>query len=184
MKLKSILLAGATGAALLGTTAFGGVDTNALAQQLQDQGFTRVEIKVGLSQVKVEGIRDGVKYEMVYDDATGALIKQETGAVSSDDDTTPGVEIKRRDRDFVGSDGSIGDDDSDDDHGPGHDDDDDDDDDHRSGRDHDDDDDDDDDDSHDGDHEDDDSHDDDHGDDDSSDDDHEDDDSEDDSDDD
>lgn len=149
MKLRKVLLAGVAGVALLGSAAYAEVDTQALAKQLQDQGFSRVEIKVGLTQVKVEAIRNGTKYEVVYDAQTGEIIKQETEAVRAGDDTTPGVEIDRRRRDFVDSDGSISDDDDDDDDDfddddSDDDDDDDDDDDRRSGRDDDDDDDDDD----------------------------------------
>lgn len=182
MKIKTIFLAGVTGAALLGSTAFAGVDTNALSQQLLDKGFTGIEIKVGATQVKVEGVLNGVKYEMVYDDATGALIKQETSTARASDSTSSVVQVVDTGRDFTDDNGDINDDDEsyddDDDHDGGYDDDSDDDngdDDHkqdRSGRGHDDDSDDD---SDDDDHEDDDSNDDDH-----EDDDHEDDDSDDD----
>jgi hypothetical protein len=75
-----------------------------LISQLQDQGFTRIEIKQGPSQVKVEAIRGNTEVEFVYDSTTGALLSRDVGTVDPGDDTRPGVEIKREDENFVGSD--------------------------------------------------------------------------------
>lgn len=43
----------------------------------QDGGFTGIEIYDSTSTVKVEAYRDGMKYEVVYDRATGAEISSE-----------------------------------------------------------------------------------------------------------
>ena len=114
-------------------------DTDQLVSDLQAQGFTRIEVKNGLTQTKVEAIRGTEKVETVFDRATGAVIEQEIERVDSDDDTAPGVSIRDRNRDFADA-GRSDDDDDDDDRRGGRDHDDDDDD-HRGGRDDDDDDD-------------------------------------------
>ena len=43
----------------------------------QDGGFTGIEIYDSTSTVKVEAYRDGMKYEVIYDRATGAEISSE-----------------------------------------------------------------------------------------------------------
>ncbi len=73
---------------------------------LQSEGFTRIEIKTGPTQVKAEAIRGTEKHEIVYDAATGKVLKMEVETVEAGDDTQPGVEIEIEDRDFVGSDDS------------------------------------------------------------------------------
>ncbi|MGJ8602950.1 MAG: hypothetical protein ACSHXH_02410 [Marivita sp.] len=118
----------------------GYTDTDQLVSDLQAQGFTRIEVKNGLTQTKVEAVRGTEKVETVFDRATGAVIEQEIERVDSDDDTAPGVSIRDRNRDFADAGRSDDDDDDDDDRRGGRDDDDDDDD-HRGGRDDDDDDD-------------------------------------------
>ncbi len=150
--MKRILL---TTAAMVfsATMASAAIDTAALVSQLQDEGYTHIEVKVGPTQTKVEAIDGNRKIETVYDNETGAVIKSETERVRNGEDTSTGVEVSQSDKDFVD-----GEDDDDDHRGSGHDDDDDDDDDDHSGSGHDGDDDDD----HDDDHGDD--HDDDHGD--------------------
>jgi uncharacterized protein Smg (DUF494 family) len=98
----------------VGTTAManlptGITSTDQIVSDLRAQGFTRIEVKNGLSQTKVEAIRGTEKVETVFDRATGEVIKQEVETVRAGDDTRPGVEIRDRDRDFV--DGSRSDDD-------------------------------------------------------------------------
>lgn len=111
--------------------------TDQLISDLQADGFTRIEVKNGVTQTKVEAIRGTEKVETVFDRATGEVIKQEVETVRAGEDTRPGVEIDTRDSDFV--DGARSDDRDDDDRRSGRGDDDDDDDDRRSGRDDDDD---------------------------------------------
>ncbi|MEZ5913426.1 MAG: PepSY domain-containing protein [Paracoccaceae bacterium] len=122
---------------LAGTASFAAVDPNAVANQYADAGYSRVEVKVGPTQIKVEAIKGDAKVEVVYDKETGEILKSESERVRAGEDTRPGISVRDRSGDFV--DGS--DDDDDDHHSRGSDDDDDDDDDR--GRDRDDDDDDD-----------------------------------------
>ena len=110
---------------------------------LQSQGYTRIEVTEGPTQVKVEAIQGSTKIEYVYDRATRAILKQEVEAVDAEDDTRPGIQIRRGDDSVRGGDddgplhdvgddhGLDDDDDRFDDHGGDRDDDDDD----RSGRD-------------------------------------------------
>ncbi len=74
--------------------------------QLTAQGYSRIEVQTGPSQVKVEAIRGNRELEVVYDAVTGAILKQEVNAVSSDDDTASGIERRTRDRDLVRAGGS------------------------------------------------------------------------------
>ncbi|TNC69837.1 hypothetical protein [Rubellimicrobium roseum] len=101
----------------LATTAVMALSTGAaLAQSaaeeviagLQAQGYTRIEVKEGPTQMKVEAIQGDTKLEYVYDRATGQVLSREVERVDGDDDTAPGVEIDREDEDFVRS-GSRGD---------------------------------------------------------------------------
>jgi hypothetical protein len=95
---------------LLTTTAFFGLlagvasatpFTDQVITGLQAQGFDHIEIVQGVTQLKVEAIRGTSTVEIVYDLATGTVLKQETGTVEPGNDTTPGVEIASDDTDFV-----------------------------------------------------------------------------------
>ena len=68
---------------------------------LQGQGFTRIEVKTGLTQIKVEAVRGNREVEIIYDSATGRILKQEVNRVDAGDDTAPGIERSREARDFV-----------------------------------------------------------------------------------
>lgn len=121
--------------------------TDLLVAAWQAQGYDRIEIETGPTQIKVEAIRGTQKAEVIYDAATGAILRQEFERVDSDDNTRPGVFFDRDDDDFTHDAGDdhghhgIGHDDGDDgDHHGGRDDDDDDDDHGRHGGDDDDDD--------------------------------------------
>lgn len=85
--------------------------TEELVRDLQEQGFTRIEVKNGVTQTKVEAVRGTEKVETVFDRASGEVIKQEIESIDSDEDTRPGVEIRDRDRDFVDGDRAEDDDD-------------------------------------------------------------------------
>ena len=85
-----------------------------VVSQLQAQGFTRIEVKQGPTQVKVEAIRGNTEVEYIYDLSTGQLLSREVGRVDAGDDTRPGIEYDRRDEDFIGDN-----DDDDDDSGRG-----------------------------------------------------------------
>ena len=88
-----------------------------VVSQLQADGFDRIEVTNGRTQVKIEAIRGETQVEFVYDLTTGALIEQEVYPVDGDEDIRPGVVVRTRDRDF--SDDDEGDDES----SPGRDDD-------------------------------------------------------------
>lgn len=111
MKLRLI----AAAAVVLLTTSFAqaAFDAQAIAAQYQADGYTRIEIKIGVSTAKLEAFRGATKIEITYDLASGAIIKQETETFASAPDVTPGVFV-RSDDDRRGR-GS--DDDGDDDHG-------------------------------------------------------------------
>jgi len=132
--MKRILL---TSVAMLALTASAGLAqsaTDQIVSGLQVQGFTRIEIDEGPTQIKVEAIRGTTKVEYVYDRSTGVVLSEEVERVGADDDTTPGVDVDRDGDDSAGGGGpsddgpNHDDDDDDDDDGFGHDDDDDDDD--------------------------------------------------------
>ena len=116
--MKRILLL--TGALLFaGSMASAAITAEGLVQEFSAQGFSRIEIKTGLTQIKAEAINGTTKVEVIYDIATGAILKSETSTVGLFDNTTPGVELSDRNRDFLdvgdSDGGSDGDDSGDDD---------------------------------------------------------------------
>lgn len=107
--MKKTVAALALGLMLSGQMAMALTKDDVVAD-LQSAGYTRVEVRVGPTQIKVEAIRGTEKLETVYDAATGAILKTQVRAVGADDNTTPGVTVRERGRDFVradqGSDGN------------------------------------------------------------------------------
>ena len=103
-------------AILLMTTSFAqaAFDVDAVTQQFLSDGFTRIEVKIGPTQAKVEAINGTTKLEVIYDLATGEILKSETETVRADENTTPGVFVRNDDDDFLGGRDDDGDDD---DHG-------------------------------------------------------------------
>ncbi|MBT8408197.1 MAG: PepSY domain-containing protein, partial [Alphaproteobacteria bacterium] len=71
------------GAMLMSTTAYAEISQQSLIDLYAN--YQNVEIKYGPTQVKVEAVKDGVKYEVVYDSSTGKIIKQESEAADADD---------------------------------------------------------------------------------------------------
>ena len=128
MSIRRIL----AGAAVLITVAAAGNAQSLIDQvtsQLTAQGYSRIEVKRLGTTVKVEAQRDGRELEVVYDSATGAIVKQEVNQIRAGDDTTPGVYVSGRGDDnrsdrSQGRGGrladGIDDDSSDDDHGDDH----------------------------------------------------------------
>ena len=128
-------------AVIAGTTAGADPFIDSVVKNLQELGYEYIEIERGQTQLKAEGVRGNRELEVIYDLATGQIIKQESGRADAEYIGRSGVEIDVANRDFVGDDRSgRGRDDDDDDNDD--DDDDDDDDDRSSSRDDDDDDDD------------------------------------------
>jgi hypothetical protein len=85
--------------------------TDQVVADLQGKGYTRIEVKVFDNTVKVEAINGTQKLEVIYDRATGAIIKTENESVRPGEDTSPGVEID----DETGDDDEDEDEDEDDD---------------------------------------------------------------------
>ena len=112
--------------------------TQSLIDQFRAQGYTHIEVKRGLGQIKIEGYRAGVSREIVVDLATGAIVKDESESAREPIGSPDDIEIKDENRDFLDDDhdddhddddhGRRGHHDDDDDHDDDHDDDDDDDD--------------------------------------------------------
>lgn len=121
--MKKTLAAVAFGLSFAGQMA-GALTPAEVIADLKADGYTRVEVRVGQSQMKVEAIRGTEKLETVYDISTGAVLKSEREAVGAGENTAPGTSVRERDRDFVRADrGAAGSDDGTPDQGPGNDDD-------------------------------------------------------------
>lgn len=121
--MKKTILTLAFGLLLSGQAAFA-LTADQLVSDLQAQGYTRTEVRVGPSQIKVEAIRGTEKLEVIYDKTTGAVLKSEVATVRFGENTAPGVSVRDRNRDFVrlvagtrSSDDDSGNDDSTDDNG-------------------------------------------------------------------
>jgi hypothetical protein len=97
---------------LSATMSLSAMTADDLIAAYQAKGYTRIEVKTGLTQIKVEAVKGSVKVEVIYDAATGAILKQESERASRDERGT-GVEISSEDGDFLDDDDSN--DDSDDD---------------------------------------------------------------------
>ena len=102
--MKTTLLSTTAALALATSPVFAQSATDQIVADLQSQGFTYVEVKEGPSQIKAEAVRDGTKLEVVYDSATGEILKQETEAAEGDYATRTGVEVDSDDEDFLDDD--------------------------------------------------------------------------------
>jgi hypothetical protein len=75
-----------------------------LVKDLQSEGYEFIEIKNGLTQIKVEAIRGTEKLEVIYDRETGEVLKREVERAASYEVGRTGVEIDTRNRDFLDDD--------------------------------------------------------------------------------
>lgn len=91
----------ATAFVLSAGTAFAAVTPEQIAADYTAQGYTRVEIRTGPTQMKVEAIRGTEKLEVIIDTATGTVLKSETETVGAFENTRPGVSVRDRNRDFL-----------------------------------------------------------------------------------
>lgn len=60
----------------------------------QEKGFTQIEVKSLGSTIKVQAVKGGMQVEVIYDTATGKIVKQETqpaDAASGTDSSDDGV---------------------------------------------------------------------------------------------
>ena len=87
--------------ALPASVGFAAIDTDGLISRFQGDGYTTIEVTRGINETKVEAIRNNEKVEVVYDNATGAVLETEFGTPDADDDIRPGVTVRDRNRDFV-----------------------------------------------------------------------------------
>ena len=89
--------------------------TDTVIERYQEMGFQFIEVKRGPSQLKVEAIMpDGRKVEVVYDRATGEILKQENERVGADEAGRTGVDVDVRREDFLDDDEDDDEDDEDD----------------------------------------------------------------------
>lgn len=76
-------------------------------------GFTRFEVRNGITQVKIEAYRNGEKVEIILDKTTGEILKRETETAGIFENTKPGEFFSERNRDFLRVDDDSNDDDED-----------------------------------------------------------------------
>jgi hypothetical protein len=114
MKLKSRLMIFTAATALSAGMAFAAINPERLAQSYRDAGYTYVEVKVGPTQTKLEAVKGNRKVEVVYDNASEDIIKQEFENAGAGYVGRTGVEIETSARDFEDDQDDDEDDDSDD----------------------------------------------------------------------
>jgi hypothetical protein len=78
MKLASLAL----GLTLLSPAAFA-LTADEVIADLQSQGYSHIEIRVGATRIKAEALRNGEKLETVYDLVSGAVLKRETAPLAA-----------------------------------------------------------------------------------------------------
>lgn len=120
MKLKTRLLCYTAAIALTSGAAFAAIDGNQLADDYLASGYSFVEVKVGPTQTKVEAIKESTKVEVIYDNETLAVLKEESERVDDDEAGRTGKEVSLVGSDFE-DDLDDDDDDEDDDHDDDHD---------------------------------------------------------------
>ena len=115
MRFRTLALVAAL---ILGTSqAQAAWDSYAIAQQYIDQGYTRVEVKVGATEAKVEAIKGTTKLEVTYNLATGEIVKTETETIDPGENVSPGVFVESEDEDSLSEQEDSSEDSSDDDSG-------------------------------------------------------------------
>lgn len=117
MKLKTKLMMFTAAAALSANMAFAqaAIDPQSLADAYLAEGYSYVEVEVGPTQTKIAAVKGDTKVEVIYDNATGAIIKQESELADQEYLGRTGIEIDQSDEDFEdGGDDDEGDDAEDD----------------------------------------------------------------------
>lgn len=117
MKIYSFALAAAM--MIAGNTGFAQDSSNPVVDQFVSSysadGFTRFEVRSGITQVKIEAYRGDEKVEVILDKATGDILKRETETAGLFDNKSAGVFIRERNRDFLDDDSDDESNDDDDD---------------------------------------------------------------------
>ena len=111
MKLRTKLMMFTAAAALSANMAFAAIDAQSLADSYIAEGYTYVEVKVGPTQTKLEAVKGERKAEVIYDNATGDVIKSEFEDADAEYIGRTGVEIDTSDKDFEDADDDEDDDD-------------------------------------------------------------------------
>ncbi|MFN3606690.1 MAG: hypothetical protein ACK4SS_05755 [Cypionkella sp.] len=94
---RNLLLAAAF---IASTHMAAALTTDELAARYQSEGYSYIQIREGLSQYKVEAIRDGVKVETIYDAVTGLVLETESEKIGTIGSADPGVRLRKVSRDF------------------------------------------------------------------------------------
>lgn len=63
--------------ALSASMAMASISAGDLVAAYQAQGYARIEVTTGPTQIKVQAIKGSTKVEVVYDATTGAILRQE-----------------------------------------------------------------------------------------------------------
>lgn len=107
--MKKLLLL-STGLIFAAGVASAATTADQLVSAYQADGYSTIEVTTGTGQIKVEAVRDTTKVEVVYDAASGAILRQEQSSVPASE-AGQGVEMKTAKGDFVKNDGKAADDD-------------------------------------------------------------------------
>lgn len=102
MKMTSLSVLAAA-IAVSASMAFGAITTDQLISEYQTNGYSYISVKSGLTQIKVEAVKDGQRVETVYDIATGATLKTSTYTIGTIVSPDPGARVRSVNRDFSGS---------------------------------------------------------------------------------
>ena len=113
--MKTFLLSTTAALALIASAGHAQSVADQVIQQLQAQGYDRIEVTNSPNQVKVEAIAGGNKFEAVYDAVTGELLSTEFEPVDGDEDIMAGVSIRTKSDDFIHDEDEDDDNDNDDD---------------------------------------------------------------------
>lgn len=93
------ILALAAAFALSGNFALAAITADDLVRTYQDSGYIWIEVTTGVTQIKVEAIKEGQKIEVVYDIETGTALTTETSTLDPSIVVMPRVEVKVADDD-------------------------------------------------------------------------------------
>jgi hypothetical protein len=108
VKTYSFTLAAAmmiAGSAVFAQTAMTANDAIATVKEAYaGTNFSRIEVRTGLTQIKVEAFSGKQKVEVILDKATGKILKRETEAAGIFENTKPGEFFSARNRDFLDAD--------------------------------------------------------------------------------
>ena len=112
--MKTFLLSTTAALALIASAGHAQSVADQVIQQLQAQGYDRIEVTNSPNQVKIEAIANGVKFEAIYDATTGELLSDEFEPVDGDEDMASGVSVRTKTEDFLDDDEDDDDEDDDD----------------------------------------------------------------------